>query len=314
MKNQNLLTVYLQKNCPICDSVKLKPVKTEQNLFSENDPPTVKKFSHSWVQLLECTNCHFAFCKEVPTNPDFFKERYNLNYDHNFEGNNIFKNNILITLIDLLKRHDCHKGKLLDIGSFAGIFLLEAQKEGFEVEGIEVNPHMCQYTREKLGLKVINASINSYEGPHEKYDVITLIDVLEHLYDPLEVIEKCFKSLKPGGLLLIKVPNYRPQKFKQTLANLTGINRRGIFSNFGHINQFSPSSLNYLLKKTGLNPLKCIIVESEKWAGNSPIVIFKNFGRKTVYIFTILIKMILGINIGLNIAILAQRPAPKNYD
>ena len=58
-------TVYLQKCCPLCRSIDLKPVKSEQNLFPDGVRAEVEEFNKTWVQLLRCNNCGFGFLNDI---------------------------------------------------------------------------------------------------------------------------------------------------------------------------------------------------------------------------------------------------------
>lgn len=307
MSEEIKLEVCIQKNCPLCRSLNVRPVKNEQNDFANHHKALIRAFDKSWVQLLECNNCGFAFCKEIPSHPDFFNQRYSGEFNPSVEETNEFKNIILEDIFDLLKKANKVRGRLLDIGSFAGIFLQLALKKGFSAEGIEVNPIMARHAQEKLNLKVFNGKFSEFQEAENSFDVITLIDVLEHLEEPRIMIEKCHKLLAPGGILLIKVPNYKPQKYKQNIANFFGISEQGIFGNFGHINQFSPRSLNHMCTEIGLKNLDCVVSRSETWPKTSFKYLLKNQLRECIYFISKTISNLTGINLGLNIIHISQK-------
>ncbi len=299
--------VYIQKNCPLCSSNNVIPVKHEKNNFTHQISPLVNSFHKAWVTLLECKECGFGFCKEMPSHPDFFNQRYSSEFDPNIEGDNNFKHTILDELFYTLQKYQKEKGKILDIGSFAGVFIRDAQKRGYQAEGVEVNPNMARYTIEKLKLKVFNGKIQEFDGKENSFDIITLIDVLEHLPDPKIILEKCQHLLRPGGILIIKVPNYPAQKLKQKVANILGISAYGIFSDFGHINQFSQRSLNHVCEHLGFKNLECAIVSSEMWAPTSLKNRTKNIGRVLMYNLMKLICKTTNLNYGFNIIHFSQK-------
>lgn len=99
-------------------------------------------------------------------------------------------------------------GRLLDIGCATGFFLVEAQKAGFEVYGLEVSPYALQVARKKFGTsRIYQGDFITINYPENFYDCITMFDVLEHFRDPFAVISKVKHILKPNGFLIITTPN-----------------------------------------------------------------------------------------------------------
>lgn len=299
--------VYLLKKCPLCGSTHTKPVKFEKNIFTGDFDPEVKSYTDTWVTLLQCQNCSFAFAKEIPVDPNFFDKRYQFDFDPSFEVEATYKSSILDQTFKLIAQNGKWNGRLLDIGSFGGNLIKYAMDKGYEPEGIEVNASMAKASSEKLGVKVHNCKVQDYSGNGEQYDVITLIDVLEHLFEPRGVIESCEKLLKPGGLLVIKVPQYKPQHIKQNISNWLNINPRGIFHNFGHINLFNQKSLSIVMKDCGMTPLDCVVAHSELWMESGFKYKVKNAFRVAVHTTLELFRKLTGINMGLNITIVARK-------
>jgi SAM-dependent methyltransferase len=97
------------------------------------------------------------------------------------------------------------KGKLLDIGAGTGEFLLIAKNNGWKVKGIEPDENARELAKQK-GIILVpdSSSIND-----EKFDVITMWHVFEHVYDLNNQILELEKLLTKGGLLIIAVPNYK---------------------------------------------------------------------------------------------------------
>jgi 2-polyprenyl-3-methyl-5-hydroxy-6-metoxy-1,4-benzoquinol methylase len=99
-------------------------------------------------------------------------------------------------------------GKLLDIGCANGTFLLwMKQKKGFEVFGVEISEHASKYARD-LGLTVITGTLNDAKFQNNYFDIITMWDVLEHFHNPLDTLIEANRILKPGGIVVIRVPNH----------------------------------------------------------------------------------------------------------
>lgn len=97
------------------------------------------------------------------------------------------------------------KGSLLDIGAGTGDFLAAAQRKGWHVWGVEPNAQARAQAQDKE-IQVLPALADL---PPQKYDVITLWHVLEHIPDSKEQVRQLAQLLKPGGILAVAVPNYK---------------------------------------------------------------------------------------------------------
>jgi len=100
------------------------------------------------------------------------------------------------------------KGTILDIGCGRGLLLKAARESGWEVYATEHNKDSASHAADILGIDVRSDDIRNAGFESGSFDVISLWHVLEHLQDPQGVIEKCHDLLKPGGLLVIAVPNF----------------------------------------------------------------------------------------------------------
>jgi 2-polyprenyl-3-methyl-5-hydroxy-6-metoxy-1,4-benzoquinol methylase len=96
-------------------------------------------------------------------------------------------------------------GTLLDIGAGTGDFVKAAKESGWKVEGIEPNEKASSLATEKgISLK---PKISDFEG--QRFDVVTMWHVLEHVPNLEETIQQLNNLIKPGGILIIAVPNFK---------------------------------------------------------------------------------------------------------
>jgi SAM-dependent methyltransferase len=97
-------------------------------------------------------------------------------------------------------------GRLLEIGSAGGFFLDEARMVGFDVTGIELNPHMAEWGRSELGLDILSGIFEKMEFEVPSFDVIVAQDVLEHVRNPRMFVSKVSGLLTPGGIFFVRGP------------------------------------------------------------------------------------------------------------
>lgn len=105
------------------------------------------------------------------------------------------------------------KGVFLEIGSYAGIFLNEARKRGWEVVGIEPLEVPALYS-ERMGVRVIREYFEYASIEENSLDVIVATHVIEHVSNPSSFVEKAYRLLKPGGKLILETPTYDSFSFR----------------------------------------------------------------------------------------------------
>lgn len=138
-------------------------------------------------------------------------------------------------------------GRILDIGCATGLFLSGMKERGWEVLGIELNEQAAAYARERMGLDIITGNFLETDLPNHYFDVISLWDVLEHLPDPLPVLKKISKIIRPGGLLVLNLPNPESWEAKRFGPLWIGWDLPR------HLNLFPLPLLSALLEKVGFN-------------------------------------------------------------
>jgi 2-polyprenyl-3-methyl-5-hydroxy-6-metoxy-1,4-benzoquinol methylase len=97
-------------------------------------------------------------------------------------------------------------GRLLDVGCGHGLLLDEARRRGFDVMGLELSRAAVGHARDTLGLDVRALALEDFDDA-ERFDVVVLADVLEHLEDPADAIERCSRLLAPDGVLCLVTPD-----------------------------------------------------------------------------------------------------------
>ena len=144
--------------------------------------------------------------------------------------------------MDSIEQYFPNKGKILDIGSSTGHFLLEAVERGWEGYGVEPNSFVAEYAQKTLGLThIFNGFLEEADFSPSSFEAVTLWDLLEHLPDPLSVLREVVTVLKKGGILFVYVPNLDSAE-----VLLCG-ERCENFAGDVHLTYFTPKTLSALI-------------------------------------------------------------------
>ena len=144
-----------------------------------------------------------------------------------------------------IKRLTGHSGKILDIGCSNGL-ALAAMGEGWEKNGVELCPATAEIARQFAGAQVFCGAIENYSAPENYFDVVTAFAVIEHVSDPVWLIQWAVSHLKTNGLLVIMTGD-RESRIAQTMQD-----RWPLLLSPDHVSYFSARSLTHLLQSSGL--------------------------------------------------------------
>ncbi len=156
--------------------------------------------------------------------------------------------------------------KLFEVGIGACECLLAAREIGFDAIGIDVIDKHVRMARD-YGLNAETADFVEYETG-DRFDVIIMGDVLEHVSDPVLAMNKAAELMKEDGALWVSTPNF-DSAFSIVSGHKDGMKRQQY-----HVNYFSRDSFYSLLNKCGLMPVDYTI--SERYNGSMEVIAVKN--------------------------------------
>jgi len=99
------------------------------------------------------------------------------------------------------------KGKLLDVGCGNGRFLAMMRDLGWEVVGVEPDRQAARIAQERFGIPVMVGTLEDANFSRGSFDAVTINQVIEHVYDPIALLQACRRVIKPNGQLVVVTPN-----------------------------------------------------------------------------------------------------------
>lgn len=139
--------------------------------------------------------------------------------------------------------------RLVDIGCSRGQFVDFAAQAGFAAEGVEPAPDIAAAAR-AAGLNVHTGLLEEQRYPDAAFDAASLFEVVEHLREPLPLLQECRRILKPGGVLIISTGNAASWTVGAMGARWDYFH---IEKDGGHISFFNPQSITTLATVCGFN-------------------------------------------------------------
>lgn len=168
--------------------------------------------------------------------------------------------------------------RILDVGCGWAQTLLHFKSKGAQCYGFDPAPEAVAYC-EREGLVVKQAGLESVDVfPGEAFDVVTLLNVLEHLADPISVMREIRqKIIRPGGVLVVEAPNDF-NAFQLCAQRIHGLNEWWVAPP-AHLNYFNKDSLCALLSGTGYEvqlseasfPLEMFLLFGENYVANTSL-------------------------------------------
>lgn len=234
-------------------------------------------------EILQCQSCDFVFTNMLLSS-DELKYFYEAYYNFGGEKDTLYSKIREIFLTSWLYKfwmaidgdisfHGLRgRGRLLDVGCNEGRGLAIYKRNGFNAEGLELNEHAAAEAR-KRGFTVHSELIENFK-PQCLYDVVILSNVLEHVLDPLKILENLNLILVKKGEIWISFPNEK--SWLRHFFEKKWINWHVPF----HISHFSESTAKKVLEASGFEIVSMKNKTPALWVSHS--IIASLFSKKGV--------------------------------
>ena len=223
-------------NCNLCDA----------------DNPRLITFQNNY-RMVQCRHCGLVYLNPRPsaaTLITLYNDYHQRDGKDEHTWAKLMEKNFR-QISALLNRLFPDKGNILDVGCGYGHFIRIMKDSGWSASGIEPSSRTIGYARSK-GLTVYETTIDDATLSKGSFEAVTAFYVFEHLFDPLVAVKKIFTILKPGGVLVLRVPHTTPLVNLLSLFNI----RNNLYDLPFHLYDFSPGTISLLLEKAGFSSIR----------------------------------------------------------
>ena len=251
--------------CPVCRKTLLECV----HIYEERPLGETKFKIQEGIkyerEIWKCSNCsHFVSRYNLDLNDLYSNDYVNSTYGgsdgirKNFErimnlspekSDNVGRVERVVEFIETFFPNN-NSVNLLDIGSGLGVFLaLIMKNKDWDCVALEPDFRFSQHIREQLNLETLCGDFNQIEID-QKFELITLNKVLEHIQNPLNILKKCSQTITSDGFIYIEVPDG-----EVAMLDELSFEREEFFVEHPHI--FSMTSLVLLIEQADLKVVTC---------------------------------------------------------
>lgn len=247
----NCLNLETVMACPVCGSHGLEPRFSVRQITDDPLHSYAIDLDLPMVPVVACRECRFLF-KSTRPSAAYLKRHYaesRENYLQSIGEDDVeFREDFRMArklLVDAFPAG----GSVLDVGCASGFFL-ESLGDKWDRHGVELFHLAVERSRSRPGIAVRECELTSAAFAREAFDAVCSFDVVEHLADPMPLLQEARRVLKPDGWLLIGTGNC------SSLAARMAGSRWTYLCIPEHLSFFDPHSLKKGLTKAGFSIFK----------------------------------------------------------
>jgi 2-polyprenyl-3-methyl-5-hydroxy-6-metoxy-1,4-benzoquinol methylase len=188
---------------------------------------------------------------------DFYGKQYWLAHQNNDLGfpdihararNDLTERNL--HWLKTLLKYRLPPAKVLELGCSHGSFVALLRQAGYDATGVEMSPWVVEFGHKTFGVPISVGPIENLDITPGSLDIIALMDVLEHLPDPVATMAYCLQLLKQDGILLIQTPQFKEEMEFTALVETKGSFLEQLKAD-EHLYLFSDRSVTRLFQQLG---------------------------------------------------------------
>jgi SAM-dependent methyltransferase len=217
-------------------------------LFDAGDPATGDRFT-----IARCAQCELVQTVPAPSATDldrYYPRGYHSTTKRYRGGMDRVLSLVHRSRIRAIERLLDGTGSVLDVGCGPGVLLNQMRERGWQVRGTERSAAAAQQARDTFHLDVRAQGVDDLVAEGATFDAVVLWHVAEHLHTPAEIVRGIARLLKPGGMLLIAVPNFASPEARVGGAGWFHLDVPR------HLVHFTPSTLDAVLADAGFHKAK----------------------------------------------------------
>jgi 2-polyprenyl-3-methyl-5-hydroxy-6-metoxy-1,4-benzoquinol methylase len=202
--------------------------------------------------ILECARCGMVSSRPTLSAEEIL-ERYADVVDEAYLSEEEGRRQLFEWLLHVMSGYAVRGGRLLEIGSNVGLFLDTARAAGWRPRGIEPSEWAVEVGRERFGVELEQKTLEELDEPTASADAIVLLDVLEHVVDPLEALRQLRPLVDDEGILVLSTID-----FSGLHARMRGETWPWFIR--PHLHYFTPATLHSLLATAGFQIVEWSLV------------------------------------------------------
>jgi 2-polyprenyl-3-methyl-5-hydroxy-6-metoxy-1,4-benzoquinol methylase len=239
------ISLAIEHTCWVCGSARTSEWKKrsiDRALAPEDLQITDSRYGLT-LRLLRCADCGFTFAEaaEVGELVQLYEQLEDNAYEEGLENRAVQMRWIL----KLCREVNPQTRTLLEIGSGIGLLVNEARKAGFDATGVEPSRSLVAAAKRILGVELLNGTFPHPSLEGRRFDVVLVVDVIEHVSDPVELLRNTAAALTDEGLLVVVTPDAG-----SLAARLLG--HRWWHFRLAHVGYFNSSTMRKAAANAGL--------------------------------------------------------------
>ena len=199
--------VVSDRPCGVCgtlDTTRWKPRSLDRELRSDDLLISDSRYGVT-LSLWKCASCGFLFApqEEIENLTSLYEELVDPGYEESQDSR-------VLQMRWLLRKALARRPgavDLLEIGAGTGLLVREAREMGLDASGIEPSGSLVETAKTHHGVDLIQGVFPHPTVDGRRFDLVFLVDVIEHVGDPVQLLRDCGAALKPGGVVVVVTPD-----------------------------------------------------------------------------------------------------------